>query len=650
MPKRNVYLKLVSLDQAVSTLADALAEKHAAPCVENVPVQEAVGRTTAGPIFAALSSPAFHGAAMDGIAVKASETFAAREGRPVELAQGRGFAWVNTGNPLPEGFDAVVMVEQVETVDETTVRIEVPAFPWQHVRRLGEDIVAGELVFPRNHRLRPYDLGALLAAGVWELDVLAPPRVVVIPTGDEVLDVTTRPTPKPGQVVESNSLVLCALARESGMQASRVPPAPDDEEALSRVVAKALAEGADAVILCAGSSAGTKDFSRAVLERHGRVLVHGVAAMPGKPSILGVTDDGRLLAGAPGYPVSSVVFFEQLVRPIMAAAFRAAPPEKPRVQAVLARSVTSRAGMEEFLRLAVGRVPRDGGEAYVAAPLAKGAGLITSLSRAQGVARIPAPAEGLEAGARLDVELTVSRHELDRTLVAVGSHDNTLQLLADALMGLADPVRLASSHVGSMGGLAALKDGACLMAGMHLFDPATGDFNWPFIHKHLAGMELRLVNLAVRHQGLMAAPGNPLDIKGVADLARLRFVNRQRGSGTRILLDHHLAQAGLDPATVEGYGKEEFTHMAVAVNVATGAADCGLGIKAAAQALGLDFVPLARERYDLAVPAALWDDPRIKAVRELLTGPELAARIEALGGYEARLTGQEMAPGQGLGA
>jgi len=290
------------------------------------------------------------------------------------------------------------------------------------------------------------------------------------------------------------------------------------------------------------------------------------------------------------------------------------------------------------------------GQEFVAAPLPRGAGLITSLTKAQGLLRIPAQSEGLEQDAQVDVELLTPLESLDRVLVHIGSHDNVIDMLGNELMGLPEPMRLVSSHVGSMGGISALKAGSALFAGCHLFDPETGDFNFPFLARYLADLEVLVVNLAIRHQGLMVAPGNPKNIRGVGDFTRpdVLFINRQKGAGTRILLDHHLKVAGIGPDQVRGYEREEYTHMAVAVNVLTGAADCGLGIFAAAKALGLDFLPLARERYDLIIPRKYADDPRVRALREIMNNQEFQARIAALGGYETALTGREMRPGQGL--
>ncbi|MBU1003448.1 MAG: molybdopterin biosynthesis protein [Proteobacteria bacterium] len=647
--KRNIYLDTIPIDEALDRARSAL-DREALVGVESVPVHEAAGRVTSHAVYAELSSPTYHSAAMDGIAVRAEATFGARDERPLELVQGEGYLPVNTGNPLPSGMDAVIMIENVVPRGEGRVSIEAPAFPWQHVRRIGEDIVATELLIPQNHLLSAYDVGALLSAGIWELDCYERLRLHIIPTGDEVLDFTSRPKPAPGQVVESNSQIFISLARAWGIEAVRVPPVPDQPEALEAAVRQALESDAHVVVIGAGSSAGAKDYSRAIMERFGQVLVHGIKAMPGKPSLLAVAKPefgGKLMVGAPGYPVSAVVCFEELLAPLAAWMTRKIGVRRPRIEAELTRRVPSKLGMEEFMRLSIGKV----GGKYVATPLARGAGMITTLTRAQGMTRIPANSEGVEAGQTVSAELLVPASALDSILVAVGSHDNTLDLLADALMGLDEPIRLASTHVGSMGGLMAVKNGSCHLAGTHLFEPDAEDYNFPFTDKYLPGMALTLVNLAIRHQGLIVAPGNPKGITRVQDLARqdVRFLNRQRGAGTRILLDHHLKEAGLRPEDVTGYDKEEFTHMAVAVNVLSGAADCGLGIMAAAKALKLDFAPLARERYDLLIPSAFLDDPKIQAVLDLIRSPDFKARIQKLGGYETTLTGLIMEPGMGLG-
>jgi putative molybdopterin biosynthesis protein len=642
--ERNVYLSMAETERVVEA-AKAALDRDTLVRREFVASHLAAGRVTAAPVFARCSSPTFHSAAMDGFAVKAAATFAAREGAPVRLRKGLECYPVNTGNPLPEGMDAVLMIEFVLSQTEEEITLEKPVFPWQHVRRIGEDIVATELLIPQNQTLTAYDVGALLSAGIWELEVWEQIRMRVLPTGDEVLDFRLRPEPKAGEVIESNSQVLAALARSWGCLAETLPVTPDNPDKLAAALEAGLKSDAHIVIIGAGSSAGTKDYTRAVIERFGVILAHGIAVMPGKPSIVALAQ-GKLVIGAPGYPVSAVVCFEELVAPLAAWLERKLAPSRQRVPVTLARKIPSKPGMKEIVRLAVGRV----GEHYVATPLDRGAGMITSLTRAQAIAAIPAQVEGLEQGKELMASLLVPEAAIENTLVIIGSHDNCLDLLANELMGLDIPIRLASSHVGSMGGLSALRSGAALAAGAHLFDPDTGDFNFPYIAKYLPDTPVDVINLCIRHQGLIVPKGNPKGIKGIEDLARpdVRFINRQRGAGTRILLDHHLKVAGVAANQVQGYDKEEFTHMAVAVNVLSGAADCGLGVYAAAKALDLDFAPLARERYDLLVVKDC-KDPKIEALLDIVRSPAFQDKIAALGGYETSLSGQVMTPGLGLG-
>ncbi|MFO7877283.1 MAG: molybdopterin biosynthesis protein [Desulfovermiculus sp.] len=642
---RNIYLHTVPIEQALEEIKTRI-DRNALLGTESVPTHEAAGRITAQAVYARYSSPTYHSAAMDGIAVKSEHTFAAREGNPVSLTLGTEYHPVNTGEPMPAFADAVIMIEHVHQADEQTVHIEAPAHPWQHVRRIGEDIVATELILPQNRTLTPYDIGALLSGGIFEVEVRKKPQVHIIPTGDEVLDFTTRPAPKAGQVIESNSQVLGLLARSWGCDVTRVPPVPDDEQALTRAVQEALDTGKQIIVIGAGSSAGSKDYTRRIMDSLGQVVVHGIAAMPGKPSLLGVSGN-TLLVGAPGYPVSSVICFEQLVKPFIAWLSHVKPSSRPTIPVSLTRSVPSKLGQDEFLRLNIGRV----GESWVGTPLPRGAGMITSLTKAQGMAKIPRSSEGHQADQPLNAECLVSLQELEQTLVCVGSHDNTLDLLANELMDQEEPITLASTHAGSLGGLQALKRETAHLSGAHLYDPQTQDYNFPFLAKYLPGVDVQVVNLAIRHQGLIVPKGNPKGIKGIQDLADsdLVFINRQRGAGTRILFDDHLQQARISADQILGYDHEEFTHMAVAVNVLSGTADCGMGIYAAAKALNLDFVPLARERYDLIIPTVHLEEVKVQTVLNLLTTAMFQNKIKELGGYETGMTGQVMRPGLGLG-
>jgi putative molybdopterin biosynthesis protein len=601
---------------------------------------DAVGRVLAEPVAAKISSPNYHAAAMDGFAVLAADTLGASESTPVRLALGTRAHPVNTGHRLPPGTDAVIMVEDVhETGGE--IQIHKAAYPWQHVRKVGEDIVATELLFPRNRKMDPAGMAALLMAGVFSVAVKKRPRVLIIPTGNELVpwrEAEPLDLP-PGAVLETNSEMLGKLVEEAGGVWIRHPIVPDDHAQLREAVARSLDSDIQMTLILAGSSAGSEDHTANVVEELGTVLVHGVAVMPGKPVVLGEAG-GKPVIGIPGYPVSAIVAFEEFVRPLLGQMLGQFPPSPDRPSALVepARKVASRLGIEELVRVKLGRV----GGRIVAAPLPRAAGSITTFTEADGILRIPADSEGLLPGAPVSAELLTPLSAIGNTLVAVGSHDNTLDILADALKARDYRMTLSSSHAGSTGGLMAVKRGACHVAGTHLLDTADGSYNVSHIRRLLPEVPVKLVHLVMREQGFILKKGNPKGIRGVEDLARrdVVFVNRQGGSGTRILLDYKLGLAGVDPAGIQGYGNEEVTHMGVAVAVMSGAADCGLGIKAAADALGLDFVPVAVEQYDLLIPERFFDTEPVRVLRETIRTPEFLARTQALGGYHTERTGE----------
>ncbi len=636
--KRNIYLQMKPLNEARRIVRERFPAPDP-PRTEMLAAPDAVGRVLAQPVFARLSAPNFHAAAMDGIAVRAADTFGASETDPRQLTIGREALFINTGNVLPEETNAVIMIEQVNELGDGRVEIEAPAFPWQHVRRMGEDIVATELLFPRNHAVSAYCVGALLAGGIFEVEVYRRPRVMIIPTGSELLDWERTPgaVPRPGQVLETNAYMLGKLVEAAGGGFQRHPIMTDDPAAIEKVVAAAVQGGFDIVLTVGGSSAGSEDYTKSVVESLGEVLVHGVTIMPGKPVLIGAVEH-KPVFGVPGYPVSAIIAFEQFVRPLIRR-FIGQPDDAPeRVSVRATRKIPSKLGLEEFLRVKLGNV----GGRTVAAPLPRGAGCITTITEADGLLRIPANTEGLVEGDETTAELIRPRTALENTLLIVGSHDNTLDILADEIRRGASGITLSSSHVGSLGGLMALKRGVCHLAGAHLLDTADGSYNRSYVRRYLADMDVRLVNLVLRDQGLLVPEGNPKGIRGLEDLGRddIHFINRQVGSGTRILLDYRLEQLGLKPETISGYRDEEYTHMAVAVAVLSGTADVGLGIQAAARALGLDFIPVVTEQYDLVIPKRFLELKGMRVLLDTIGGERFQRRVRALGGYSTELTGR----------
>jgi putative molybdopterin biosynthesis protein len=640
--KRNIYLKKKSLAEARDLVIHRFGAFPDWP-VETVSTPDAVGRVLAEPVFARLSAPGFHAAAMDGVAVRAAATFGASETSPKRLTVGVDAVAVNTGNVMPEGFDAVVMIEQVHQVDETTLQIEAPAFPWQYVRKMGEDIVATELLFPRHHRITPYCIGALLSGGIFEVPVRRRPRVAIVPTGSELvdwhgLDIATL---QPGQVIESNAYVLEGLVRHCGGEPVRRTRVSDDPRQVEAALAEALAPEADCdiALTVGGSSAGSADYTKPAVEALGEVLVHGVTIMPGKPVLIGAAA-GKPVIGIPGYPVSAIIAFEQFVQPVILAMLALPENPRPTLQVTPTRKIPSKLGVEEFVMVKLGQVF----DRIVATALPRGAGAITSITEAHGIIRIPNNSEGIDADESVAAELLQPAEAVRNTIVVVGSHDNTLDILADQIRIDHGDVTVSSSHVGSIGGLMAVKRGVCHLAGTHLLDTETGGYNVSYIRRYLPGIPVRLVHLVMRDQGLIVPKGNPKKISGIEDLARgdVRFINRQGGSGTRILLDYRLNQLGIAPKSIRGYETEEFTHMAVAVAVLGATADVGLGIYAAARALDLDFIPVVTEQYDLLIPEVYFDTRPMRILRDTIVSEAFKRRVEALGGYSTRRTGEEI--------
>ena len=607
---------------------------------EEILIDEALDRITAAPVFAKISSPHYHASAMDGICVRAEETFGATEfvGKTLTLADSESagpdsFTYVDTGNALPAWANAVIMIEKVHQLDSKTIEIFESVMPWNHVRLVGEDVVATELLLPRSHRMRPYDLGALLAAGHTTVRVKARPKVGIIPTGDELIQPGEET--KPGAVIDFNSTVLAAFVREWGGAPVKYPRATDDAALLKAALLRALDE-CDLATIIAGSSAGEHDLTADVVADVGELLAHGIDVMPGKPAVLGAAL-GKPVLGVPGYPVSAIVIAREILRPALEKFLSVAAPTHPTVRAIVPKKIASHLGLEEFVRVTLGRV----GEKLVAVPLARGAGVITTMVHADGLMRIPSLVEGLNAGEEATVELLRPIADIENTILCTGSHDLAIGVLEDQLKLRHPELKIAASNIGSLGGLLALQRGETHIAGTHLLDAATGDYNIPDIEQTIPKVPAVLVHLALREQGILVARGNPKSIRCLKDLARkgLRFVNRQAGSGTRVLLDYELKRLHIDASTIAGYEREEFTHMAVAVAIASGLADAGLGVRAAANALGLDFFPIANEEYDLIIGREFFESARGEQLLEAICSDGFKQAVDALGGYDTAKAG-----------
>lgn len=650
----SVYLHDIPLPEARARLEQALraADHWGILGIEEIPLDEhALGRVLAEPVWARISSPHYHASAMDGFAVRAEDTDGAMPTFPVTLEYGSLTTYVDTGDPLPTWANAVIPIENVEPLapsgqpapdmrHPSAIRIRASLPPWNHVRSLGEDIVATQLVLSAGHRLRPVDLGAIAACGHECLRVARRPRVAILPTGSELVPIG-QPV-EAGEIIEYNSLVMAAQVKSWGGEATRFSITADDFDRIKTQVQVASAEY-DLILLNAGSSAGSKDYSAKVVESLGDLLVHGVAVRPGHPVILGMIQTSSSdkqsyipIIGVPGYPVSAALTGEMFVKPLLARWLGRQPDQPITITATLTRKVTSPPGDDDYMRVAVGRV----GERLLAAPLSRGAGVITSLVQADGLTVLPRGSQGMPAGAEVKVQLLCSPAELERTIFAIGSHDISLDLLAQFLSPRGR--KLASANVGSLGGLVALRRGEAHLAGAHLLDPESGEYNFPYIHQYLPQVPVKVVALVGRQQGLMVLKGNPKNIRSLEDLTQpgVRFVNRQRGAGTRVLLDFHLDSLGIVPDEIRGYDQEEYTHLAVAAAVSSGRAVCGLGIAAAAQALDLEFIPLFQERYDLIIPSEHYEGTLLKPLLDVLSAPSFRQAVGELPGYDTTMMGK----------
>ncbi|HRU83886.1 MAG: molybdopterin biosynthesis protein [Christensenellales bacterium] len=618
MDDRKTYIENNDDKEALSGYLKELGALS--PGVEEISPVSALFRVSAEAVYAKMCDPTYNAAAMDGIAVAAEKTADACESRPLRLVEGRDFEYINTGGALTESCNAVIMIEDVIKVSDSEVEIIAPAYPWQHVRVIGESIVAGEMVIPSNHVIGAADIGAIIASGNTRVKVYRKPRVGIIPTGAEM---TENPDELcSGRLMESNSKVFAALVTQYGGETTRYTTSPDEPFELKKRIERAVSEN-DIVIVNAGSSAGTKDHTVKVIGELGKVVVHGVAIKPGKPTILGIIA-GKPVLGIPGYPVSAYLVFEMFARPLILALAGRRTEEGEFVQAVLTRRITSSFKNAELIRMALGEV----GGRLVATPRERGAAAIMSLVRADGLLRVDRLTEGIEAGESVPVKLMKPLSEIKKSLVIIGSHDMIIDVIADK-------IPISSAHVGSMGGIFAMERGECHIAPIHLLDEESGEYNVPYVKKYFKGRKMALIKGVGRVQGFLTLAGNPKNIYSLNDIEarNLTYANRQRGAGTRILFDYMLKKSGIRPSDILGYEKEFGTHLAVAAAVKNGVADTGLAVLSAAKALELDFSEVANEQYDFLLPFEYLADERVGAFIEVLKSEYFKTKLAELGGY-----------------
>lgn len=612
---RNTYIENNDFNESLNNYLEKIVPLG----TENVSVFACVQRVTYNAVFAKQCDPSYNCAAMDGIAVFSENTLSADESTPLVLRDG-DYEYVNTGNAIKSCFDSVIKIEDVVVLNDGNVKIFSPSRPYQHIRTIGESVTATEMIVPSYHKIRPYDLGAIIASGNEIVSVFKKPIVGIIPTGGEMVENPNELAV--GKLMESNSRVFSAMTTETGGEPKRYGIVEDDIESLLAAIKKA-ADECDIIVVCAGSSAGTKDITKKAIETLGTVQTHGLAVKPGKPTILGFIGEKPVI-GVPGYPVSAYLIFEKVVKAVIAKMAGQSQTAKHTVTATLTKRLTSEFKNEEYVRAALGYID---GRLY-ATPLERGAAAVMSMVKAAGLIKIERNVEGIEEGESVEVELMKPLDEIKRTLSVVGSHDPVLDFINDKIL-------LSSAHVGSFSGLLAIMSNAAHIAPIHLLDAASGQYNVPYVKKYFAPNSMAIIKGLKRTQGILVPKGNP---KKICDLEKLkdksiRFANRQNGSGTRILLDYLLKKLDIKGEEINGYEKEYSTHLLVASAVKNGVCDCGLAVKSAANIMGLDFLPVGDESYDFLVPVKFLKDDRVKAFIECIKSDDFKAKTESLGGY-----------------
>lgn len=618
------YLENKTYENALEGYLDLIMKNMMPMETEVIKTAESNGRILSGAVFAKISNPNYNACAMDGIAVRSEDTFSASETTPVILGKNQ-FLMVDTGDVVPPGFDAVIMIEDV-ILERGKAIVHSAVSLFNNIRQIGEDICKGDMVLPSYTKISPSKIGALLAGGINEVEVFRKLKVGIIPTGDELINPGKEP--ENGEIIEFNSKIFSSFLIQAGLDVRVYDIVKDNPKHIAKALSEGL-ENNDIVLISAGSSAGRDDYTKTVIKRDGTVFCHGIAIKPGKPTILGMSKNKPVI-GVPGYPVSALIVLEKIVLPLIENILKNTVKDRKFIKATLSRKIVSDLKYREFIRVKLGVVD----DKFIAVPMDRGAGVISSLSNADGILSLPLNCEGIKGGETVGIELLREESGIRNTILVCGSHDPMIDLVGDILRKNTN-YYLSSSHIGSMGGIMAMLKGEAHIATVHLLDTVTGEYNRSYVEKYLKG-NISLVKGVKRIQGLMVKKNNPKKIKTLMDLTKegVTFINRQKGSGTRILLDYLLKKENIPEEKIYGYTNEEFTHTAVAAGISAGNADAGLGILSAAKLYNLDFIPLAKEEYDFLVQKNMSGEDFIKSFFNAVESEELRDKLYELGGYE----------------
>ncbi len=625
------YLETLKREEALKLIIDYVSIIKEE---EIVPSYESVGRITSRAVYAKSSSPAFICAAMDGYAVDYRNTLDADVNKPLHISK-RDACYVNTGDPLPKGKNAVIMIEDIEDA-HTSIIIRKAVHLWENVRMLGEDIIESDMIIPKNHLITPYDMGMIISAGIKEISVRRRPKLLIIPTGKELIDIFCGKdvSLKEGHLIDFNSYILKKLAEETGFEVKKHEIIREKKE-LEEIFDN-LVEGFDVTLINAGTSSGTEDYTEEVIKKSGKILFHGISMMPGKPTIFGIVK-GKPVFGIPGYPVSATLSFLMLLVPL----FERLMGIKrffEEIEVTTAFKIPSRIGIEEIIRVNI--IPKR--DFYFAIPLPRGASVFSSMAKADGLIVVPEHIEGFDEGERIRCILLKSSSYIKNRINLIGSHDIALDILRDVIRERYPEIDFMATPTGSLSGIMALKRGITGLCTSHILDEKEKIYNIPLIKKYLKDTPCILINLVKRIQGLIVQKGNPKGIKGIEDLIKedVFFVNRQFGSGTRILFDTIIKEKHIKKSQIKGYDREEASHTAVAIMVKESIADVAMGILSVAKIFSLDFIPVGEEDFDFLVSKEFYDTDKFKVLMEAIESDEFKQRLLDIGGYNISDTGK----------
>ncbi|UZN23249.1 molybdenum cofactor biosynthesis protein [bacterium 3DAC] len=605
----------------VLSLVENTLKSMLKPQIEEIPVKEAIGRVSAREVWAKRNVPHFLAAAVDGYAVKSDRFKEAHTANPIRVAKD-SVRYVNTGDPVyfPEE-DAVYMQEDVLEDGEFLV-FHKSISVGKGIRFLGEDVIKNDLIVWRNTYLLPEHIALMRAAGVKTVEVYKPISVTIIPTGEEMK--APEGDLKEGDLPETSSLMVAQYVERFGGTVSKIySPVPNDIDKLSQALKDGL-QNADIVLFIGGSSRGKHDLIAPLIENMGTLLVHGIRIRPSKPTIIGIVENKPVI-GLPGYPTATYYILQHIVKPLIEV-FMPKDKEIPHQteKATLSVHVPSPGGVAELLRIVVGKAHDEKNHAIT---LGSGSSKLFPITMANAHLFIPEGSEGYKAGEEVEIIKVKGGHPL----LAMASDDMAFKLLLSLLRE--KNILVSYAKKGSLGSIGAFNKGQVYLAGAHLLDPQTGQYNKPFIKK-----PAKLILMAKREQGFIVQKGNPKNISSFEDIRRIKFVNREKGSGTRMLLDYLLAKYGISPSEIDGYMLERFSHLQVAMTVAIGMADAGLGIKAAADALDLDFVPVHTEEYHIIIPEG--DEALAQNIIDVLRSTKWQAKVQEIGGYDVSASGK----------